>query len=292
LLGRLQHRPKLLQLEQNLFAKVPEIGSVTEIYGKEGTGKTQFLISLMADCIIPTSWQGVALKGLNTEVVYIDTDFHFSLMRLVGVLECRIKACLQTNANNTAFDIDECINGCLQRLHIVRCHSSLQLLIALHSLEEMLKKMPQMSVLIIDSISAFYWLDRLAHLDAISSKSSSTRFNQIAAILTQLTADNNLLTFVSKAAMMTRREGGKDNSNIAVDGQMPVHFEYMGQNWQSCVNNRLIFCKHSRCHLCASGNSTHSVHEELFSVTVDKGSLQLQKAVATFNIGASGLTYL
>ncbi len=223
------------------------------------------------------------------DVVYIDTDFHFSLMRLVGMLESRIKVCMQSYAN--IIDADECINDCLQRLHVIRCHSSLQLLTALHSLEETLQKMPQISLLIIDSISAFYWLDRMAHLDTSTARSSSIRISQTAAILTQLTADNNLLTFVSKAAIMARKEGHKDTSNITAKGQMPVHFEYMGQHWQSCVTNRLIFSKDSNCQQCKTGIK-HSVHQELFSIAVDKGLLQLRQPVVNFNIDGNGLIYL
>ena len=52
------------------------------------------------------------------------------------------------------------LRACLSRLLVVHCGSSSQLLLTLHYLETSLSSRPSLSLLLIDSISAFYWLDR------------------------------------------------------------------------------------------------------------------------------------
>lgn len=49
---------------------------------------------------------------------------------------------------------------CLSRLLVVHCSSSSQLLLTLHFLETSLSSRPGLALLLIDSISAFYWQDR------------------------------------------------------------------------------------------------------------------------------------
>lgn len=52
------------------------------------------------------------------------------------------------------------LRSCLSRLLVVHCSSSAQLLLTLHLLETSLSSRPSLALLLIDSISAFYWLDR------------------------------------------------------------------------------------------------------------------------------------
>lgn len=52
------------------------------------------------------------------------------------------------------------LRSSLSRLLVVHCSSSSQLLLTLHYLETTLNSRPSLALLLIDSISAFYWLDR------------------------------------------------------------------------------------------------------------------------------------
>ena len=272
---------------------MPNFGTVTELFGREGSGKTQFLLNLIATCILPSTWKGQVIEGLAVDVVYIDTDFHFSLIRFIGILENRIKMKMQENLFKT--DADELISMSLQRLHFIRCHNSFQLLTSLYSLEQLLMKSPQISLLIIDSISAFYWLDRMSQLDVYDNRFSSSRLAQIADLLKRLTVDYNLLTFVTKAAFMERREHPLDSAAMehkSENEQFPIHFEYLGQQWQACVNNRLKFVKKFVVHmdLIRSGILAQP-KGPVFSITVDKGIVQLCKPIMHFVIVDIGINY-
>ena len=60
------------------------LGSITELYGEEGCGKSQFLLHLIAQCVSPLTWRGVAVGGLEISVVLFDFDYQFCSLRMVG----------------------------------------------------------------------------------------------------------------------------------------------------------------------------------------------------------------
>ncbi|XP_039941108.1 DNA repair protein XRCC2 isoform X2 [Hirundo rustica] len=104
LLARLEGRSSLKNLEPNLFAEEgsPVHGDVIEFHGPEGTGKTEMLYHLLARCILPK-----AEGGLEVEVMFVDTDYHFDMLRLVTILE-----------NRLVQGTEEMIKQCLGRLFL------------------------------------------------------------------------------------------------------------------------------------------------------------------------------
>ena len=154
-------------LDSILFGDLPssiQAQDVIELYGKEGCGKTQVLIHLIANCILPRTWEGVMLNGRGVGVVFVDTDYHFSMIRLVEVLEHRITSCTSRqglHVTQTAREIKVLIKNCLSRMIVARCNCSVELLATVESLGDVFSNKPEICVLLIDSISAFYWLDKL-----------------------------------------------------------------------------------------------------------------------------------
>ena len=90
---RLGGEQALDDLDTKLFADIPDgikPGHVLEFSGQEGSGKTEMLLHLIANCILPKSWKDLKLNGRSVDVVFVDTDYHFQLLRLVTVLGHRI----------------------------------------------------------------------------------------------------------------------------------------------------------------------------------------------------------
>lgn len=65
-----------------------------------------------------------------------------------------------SSGSTSASSSDLALRSCLSRLLVVHCSSSSQLILTLHLLETSFSSRPSLAVLLIDSISAFYWLDR------------------------------------------------------------------------------------------------------------------------------------
>ncbi|XP_023568681.1 DNA repair protein XRCC2 [Octodon degus] len=237
LLARLEGRSSLKEIEPNLFADEdsPVHGDILEFHGAEGTGKTEMLYHLMARCILPKS-EG----GLGLEVLFIDTDYHFDMLRLVTILEHRLSQ-----------SSEEMIKHCLRRFFLVYCNSSTQLLLTLHSLEAVLCSRPSLCVLLLDSLSAFYWTDRANGGESVSAQESTLR--KCAQRLERLVRDYRLVLFATTQSIMQKAwhtpEGAP--STCQRPGRPDLDYRpYLCKAWQQLVKQRVFFSKQEDAKSC------------------------------------------
>ncbi|XP_078577741.1 DNA repair protein XRCC2-like [Branchiostoma floridae x Branchiostoma japonicum] len=233
LLARLGSRPSLVQLETALFRADmgPKSGDAIELYGPEGTAKTEMLLHLTARCILPAS-----LGGLEAGVVFIDNDYHFDILRLVTILEGRLDTT----------DEDR-VKQCLGRLYIVRCNSSEQLVITLHSLEHIIASSSEVALLIVDSISAFYWLDRSTD-DSMSGQELNQR--RCVDILSRYLSDYGIVLIATKQALFGHKSRKNQNEDTTLSPKLEKtkvenveHYEYMCHAWQNLIKYRYVFSR-------------------------------------------------
>jgi len=240
-------------LDTNLFGDIPEgiqPGNVVEFSGQEGSGKTEMLLHLIANCILPKSWKDLKLNGKSVGVVYVDTDYHFQLLRLVTIMEHRILnaikdvqtgSFLENNRSNhldnihasdsTHYpekysDYEDFIKSCLGRLFIAHCNSSIQLLATVLSLENLLAAKPEVGVFMIDSLSAFYWLDRCNGGENSSHQEHNQR--KIVDIIRKYAQQYHLVLISTKQAIF-----GSSDKN--------AHGGHLCQAWQRLVNYQFEF---------------------------------------------------
>ena len=251
---RLGGKQALDGLDTDLFADIPEgiqPGNVVEFCGQEGSGKTEMLLHLIASCILPKSWKDLKLNGRSVGVVFLDTDYHFQLLRLVTIMEHRIlKAIKETqavtlpeNINRTNHlenipgrdslhypdkycDYESFIKSCLGLLFIVHCNSSIQLLATVLSLENLLAAKPEVGVFMIDSLSAFYWLDRCSGGESLSQQESNQR--KIVDVIRKYAQQYHVVLIATKQAIFASKE-------------KVAHREHLCQAWQRLVNYRYEF---------------------------------------------------
>lgn len=241
-----------------------------ELHGAEGTGKTEMLYHLIIRCILPAK-QG----GLEAEVVFVDTDFHFDTLRLVTILEnrlvrwsagtesCRKQSTKEEEEQQAEEGDEELVKACLQRLSVVHCSSSAQLLLSLHYLEGWFSSRPALGLLVLDSISAFYWQDRSVGGESVPRQEANLR--KCAQLLDRFCRDYGIVIFATVHAIM-RNYGSSESSsgtaaprpceapspsssfssssnsrrwNSVTDFDKP----YLCRVWQRLVNLRLVFSK-------------------------------------------------
>ncbi|ELT88440.1 hypothetical protein CAPTEDRAFT_151675 [Capitella teleta] len=248
LLARLGNRPTLQNLDPTLLPGGLQPKDVLELYGESGSGKTQSLLHWTAKCILPSSWNDLELNGLDAGVIFIDNDYHFNLIRLVGIMESTIIAhCeAQKKENPTEADLEELIKSSLSHLQLYHCSSSHQFAITLFSLESILGHQPETCVLMIDSISSFYWLDR---------HSGGDRYKEQEKNLTAAcTAIDNLRTtyqisIISSTSPLVQKKGiaGEDYS------------DFLCKAWLRLVNRRILFSQKSQQNFMAKWISADKV---------------------------------
>ncbi|XP_053323204.1 DNA repair protein XRCC2 [Spea bombifrons] len=243
LLARLEGRSSLKELEPLLFADEghPVHGDIIEFHGPEGTGKTEMFCHLISRCILPES-EG----GLQAEVVFIDTDHHFDILRLVTVLEHRLS---QSN--------EETVKQCLARLYLLYCNSSVQLLLTLYSLENMFCSRPSLCLLIIDGLSAFYWIDRNNGGDSVWKQESNMK--KCTELLDKLVKEYQLVLLASTQAIMQKSsgEGFEWFSSSSKPPSGPADYKpYLCKLWQNVTSHRIFFSKEPRTE---GGDQTFSI---------------------------------
>ncbi|XP_017375527.1 DNA repair protein XRCC2 [Cebus imitator] len=230
LLARLEGRSSLKEIEPSLFADEdsPVHGDILEFHGPEGTGKTEMLYHLTARCILPKS-EG----GLEVEVAFIDTDYHFDMLRLVTILEHRLSQ-----------SSEEMIKCCLGRLFLVYCSSSTHLLLTLYSLESMFCSRPSLCLLILDSLSAFYWIDRVNGGENVNLQESTLK--KCSQFLEKLVNNYRLVLFATTQTIMQKASNSVEEPSHASQRLCDVDIDYrpyLCKAWQQVVKHRIFFSK-------------------------------------------------
>lgn len=229
LFARLGSRPSLQRLCPHLFGEeFPKPGELIEFYGDSGTAKTECLLNFAATCILPPYWKGFTLGGIGCGVVFIDTQNQFSMLRAFTLLEKRVTVSINTGSlelndvgrsctssgdgersdelsseksvtqrdKPDTDEIEAFIKVCLEKLYIIRCNSSQQQLITLHSLDNFFGNRSDISVIMIDTWWAFYWKDRAIFGDQPSATESCQRRSMVT--LKKLLSDHQLVAFLTR----------------------------------------------------------------------------------------------
>ncbi|XP_061569679.1 DNA repair protein XRCC2 isoform X3 [Cololabis saira] len=183
------------------------------------SGKTELLYHLLSRCVLPE-----AAGGLEVDVVFVDTDYSLDMLRLVSVLDSRLNAGVSTGSDEAA------LRSCLSRLLVVHCSSSSQLLLTLHFLESTMSSRPRLALLLLDSISAFYWPDRCE--GGASMARREEKLAKCAELLGRMLRDYRFTIFATCHAI--RRSSSAEPSSSSTDRP------YLCRPWQRLVTHRLL----------------------------------------------------
>ncbi|TSK28311.1 DNA repair protein XRCC2 [Bagarius yarrelli] len=207
------------------------------------------LYRLLSRCILPTH-----SGGLEVEVVFIDTDYHFDMLRLVSILESRLTSSLLDSETEAAV-----VRSSLSRLSVLHCSSSVQLLLTLHYLEATLCSRPALCLLVIDSISAFYWIDRANGGDSLVRQEANLR--KCTEMLDRLRRDYGLVILATTHAVMRNYSSSSTASGSSEPWKRSADFnkQYLCRAWQKILTHRLLFSKSHQA-------SVSQEHRQLFSV--------------------------
>ncbi|XP_022621472.1 DNA repair protein XRCC2 [Seriola dumerili] len=289
LFARLEARRCLKDIEPRLFPEDggPDHGEVVELYGTEGTGKTELLYHLLCRCVLPR-----AAGGLEVDVVFVDTDYSLDMLRLVNILDNRLNAALSTSSPSAGSD-EVALRSCLSRLLVVHCSSSSQLLLTLHFLETSLSLRPGLALLLIDSISAFYWLDRCE--GGASLTKQEEKLSKCSELLGRLLRDYRITVFATCHAIRRSFSGPtSSSSSSSLESDRP----YLCRPWRRLVTHRLLCSRQEAANNMAAtaGGSKEQRRQQVFTVHCTSSSTSSSRTKAyrssSFYVTDSGVEFI
>ncbi|XP_047329998.1 DNA repair protein XRCC2 homolog [Impatiens glandulifera] len=222
MLTRVQRERPLLLLPP--LHKVPlRLGNIVEIAGPSPSSKTQILLQAAINCILPKEWKGVSYGGLGHLVIFFDLDCRFDVLRLSQLLKYQImKANGLRNVkeedpiSSSKMNDKELFDSCMRRFLYMRCYSSSEFLASLKTVQYQVQKERDkhghdVKFLMIDSIGAFYWIDRAStSLPVIDinrkRRSLQTVSESIVQEIRKLLVVNPMLVLATKTTSLGYRE--------------------------------------------------------------------------------------
>ncbi|KAG2500265.1 hypothetical protein HYH03_001843 [Edaphochlamys debaryana] len=296
-------------------------GVVVEVAGPPGSGKTELLRNIALHVIVepyvsPAGWrrqsgqpqharppgvsgtqagQPQAQHEDHGHVVILDLDGKLSSLRLVQVAHDHLEVVWRQHHQHPGAagqsqlstadhqEKEELLAGALSRLHVVRCHSSLDLLAALGTLAAKLEAWKAAGsfcrLLLLDNVGAHFWRDKAIkstqpggpgggsyaahHLHSAGAGSQQPLPHSlfevqgaISARLAALCRHYRLAVIASKTAAVTARGAAGD----AVGGEAwgpaagPAgahealsQREFMPMQWQNLVTHRVLLYPRGTC---------------------------------------------
>jgi len=139
----------------------------------------------------------------------------------------------------SGLDVQALLHGCLQRVHVLHCHSSSQLLSTLSKIKRLISDHPAINLVLIDDIGSFYWIDRYEWGTAGSMVYPDEVARPLCASIPDLLQSCHTAIVVAKASLLASRSDRYNTSRTAsVPFQEPV--DYMPLYWQKMVTHRIL----------------------------------------------------
>ncbi|KAK3087756.1 hypothetical protein FSP39_010202 [Pinctada imbricata] len=283
LLARLGSRPSIKDIELTLFPSGAYPKDVIEISGEEGTGKTELLLHFLSQIILPKTYSGKNIGGIEAKAIFIDLDYKFSILRLASILEKKILRELDKNGlSPSCEEVESVIKQCLSNCLVLKCSSSAQLIVTLESLQKTVAEDPNIVAIFMDPISAFYWVDKCSHGDGISVLTPNMKL--IKESLSKLLNGYNLTLFASKALIFRNKGKFKDDAQDGnpfgeSDTSKYSHIEYLPKSWENFVQKRYTL----------EIASTEADGRGIFSIKSCNLNIPMS---LNFKINESGVTFL
>ncbi|CAL4960239.1 unnamed protein product [Urochloa decumbens] len=246
-------------------------GNVVEIAGPSNSGKSHLLLMAAVQCILPKELDGIYFGGLGKSVMYLDLDCRFDVLRLAQILRNRIaegsahlrngdlekdgtKDEFQCSFENTLF------SDCMRRFLYVRCYNSSEFTAALKTVQSQSRsEVLGVSIyfVMIDSIGAFYWIDRASQsVRESKGKSLQSVTETVVHEIRKFLQLQPALVLVTKAPVYaegttTANDFNRGSSKYVPEDSTVLRYprqeeertlsyrEYMPSIWQSFVTHRI-----------------------------------------------------
>ena len=222
-------------LDKALGGGVPT-GSINELVGPAGAGKTQMCLTLAVATAAPTN-----AGGLGAGVVYIDTEQKFSGARLAEIARAKFPDVYGADAS---FDDAQAALERLTAKVLVLTPSTLsEILQRLNGLEEALID-HGVRLLVVDSMAclarAEFGRGQVAQRQELLGQIASVLKQQAERLHMAVFVTNQVTTRIGAPATHGARQEGSGRDGDGDGGEGGSVTAALGTKWAHCVNTRLV----------------------------------------------------
>ncbi|CAD0204848.1 unnamed protein product [Chrysodeixis includens] len=229
-----------------------QLGSITELLGLPGSGKTQLCLQLCASVQIPKD-----LGGLDAEALYIDTNTNFTISRFREILSASLLRCQSILEGPLQVTEDQA----LDKLHYVNAFGLEKFCAFMYTLPKFVEAHPNVRLIALDSISYPF-------KEGISTKQRTGLLFRLMADLQRIAVENQIAVVLTNE--MSTRVG---LASGAVVGSL-------GDAWAHRCNARVLL---------STPHQHTDVSEPTHRLALLLKSNVSPSAVARFQITAEGI---
>ena len=224
----------LRALDSALGGGVPT-GSITELVGPAGAGKTQFCLTLAVAAAAPTH-----VGGLDSGVVFVDTEQKFSGARVAEIAANAFPSAYGVSSDDApqiAAEKATALRSLTEKILVLTPSTLSETLQRLSGLEEALID-HAVRLLVVDSVAA------LARAEFGTGRGQLARrqelLGQIASVLKQQAERLHMAALVTNQVTTRVRSADEDAGAADDGGGAGSATAALGVKWAHCVNTRLV----------------------------------------------------
>lgn len=185
------NRPALKKLcPEVLPHSGPNRGEMIEISGESNVGKSMLLLEFMAKAIIPVNHGG---KGANVYFIDLSGNFHIFTLRTMlekHILHHKMIVSVSVDTEDVVIDdVQSIIEKSMENLILFKCFSGDELERILVDIEYTIAENVEVSMLAIDSLGTYYWLD----IDQIHYIRMDTYLGKLLKCIKKIVSTNGLV---------------------------------------------------------------------------------------------------
>lgn len=238
-------------IDKLFFTAGIPLGSVTEIAGLPGVGKTQFAMQLAVNARLPRH-----LGGVQGQTLYIDAEGSFVPERLHAMAQALLMHTQGTVKRRRASGRDVTVpeyfsspERILEGIHVFRVHDEASQTTTLYSLPHWIEQLKSpdenstyepipVKLIIIDSI-AFHYRAAYGSSQSKSPYLQRTRaLSQLAAFLNDVAREHDIAV-VCLNQMTTKIAETSDKATNALSHSVPA----LGETWAHAISTRILLSK-------------------------------------------------